>query len=93
MKNNTREWIILYFDMLIRGLIAFFFAGIILYAVLVGIFKVKPIYTLPIAFIVSILISPFLSKIKVGEKLIKRYDEWLENIFIKKKEEKLKDIQ
>lgn len=81
MSDKFRNNLIMYFDMGIRGLIAFFFAGICLYAVLVGIFHINPIYTLPIAFLVSILISPFLSKVKLGERVFLYYDNFLNKLF------------
>jgi hypothetical protein len=81
--NNLRNWIILYTDMILRGLIAFFFAGICLYTFLVGYLHIKAIYILPIAFIVSIMISPFLSRIRLGNFVLNSYEKWLNNLILK----------
>jgi hypothetical protein len=70
-------------DNILRGLISFFFIGIGFYLLLVGYFKMKFIYILPIVFIVSILITPFLSRIKLGERVLSRYENWLQKTFQK----------
>lgn len=80
-SNNMRNWIIFYTDLLIRGLLAFFVIGVGFYIVLVYYFKVKPLYILPVVFIVSVLVSPFLSKIKIGEKIWIGYENWLKKVF------------
>jgi membrane protein implicated in regulation of membrane protease activity len=81
--NNSRVYIILYLDMVLRGLISFFVVGIGLYFILIGYFKMTFVFLLPIAFIVSILISPFLMRIKLGEIVLTKY-EGLLNKLLKK---------
>jgi hypothetical protein len=80
-KNNARNYIITYLDGILRGLVSFLVIGIGLYILLVGIFKMSFIFVLPIIFIITIMVSPFLSKIKLGEKLINKYDTWLRKVF------------
>lgn len=80
-RDVARDYIILYMDMVIRGLISFFVVGIGLYALLIFYFKMKFIYVLPIAFICSIFLSPFLSKVKLGEKLLILYERLLAKVF------------
>jgi dolichol kinase len=82
-----REHIIIYLDAVIRGLIAFFVVGIGFYIFLVGFLHIKVIFVLPLIFIVSILISPFLVKIKLGEKVLDKYENWLRKTFKLKGEE------
>lgn len=79
--SNIRKMIIIYTDMMIRGLLSFFVIGIGFYLILVVFFKMKFIYVLPLVFIATILISPFLSKIRIAEKMLDKYDEWLKLVF------------
>lgn len=76
-----REYIIKYLNLVIQGLIAFAIVGIGLGFLLVGYFKMKYIFVLPIVFICSIIISPFLSKIRLGEKLLYRFEKSLSKLF------------
>ena len=79
--SNMRSWIVLYLDMIIRGLIAFSVIGIGFFVLLVGFLKMKVIYMLPIAFVTSILISPFLSKVRLGERVLTKYENLLKKLF------------
>jgi len=81
--SNARNWIITYLDGVLRGLIVFAIVGVGFYIFLVGFLKMKPIFILPLAFIISILLSPFLSKIKLGERVLNWYEGWLHKTFIK----------
>jgi len=67
--------------MVARGLISFLVVGVGLFLLLVGYLKMSFYVVLPIAFLVSIMISPFLSKIKVAEKLWSKYERWLTKLF------------
>ena len=82
-SNNIRNWIVLYMDIVVRGLIAFLFVGVCLSFLLIGYFKMSFIYVLPIVFITSVLISPFLSKIRLGEFIISKYENFLNKLFEK----------
>lgn len=75
---SVRTHIVNYMDAVIRGLLAFFVFGIGSYLILVGFFHMKAIYTLPVIFLVSIGASPFLSKIRLGERVLIKYEKWLE---------------
>jgi hypothetical protein len=61
----------------LRGLISFAVIGIGLFVILTGFFHMKFYWVLPIAFFCSILISPLLSKIKLGERVFISYEHWL----------------
>jgi dolichol kinase len=78
---NFRKHLVDYTDLVVRGLIAFFVIGVFLFVVLVGFLKMKAVYMLPIAFIGSILLSPLLSKIKLGEKIVSKYEKFLRKTF------------
>ena len=75
--DNYRRVIVMYLDLVIRGLISFLFVGIGLWIILGGFLKMKFIYMLPVAFICSILISPFLSRVQLGERAVSWYEGWL----------------
>lgn len=77
---NLKKHFANYIDGALRGLIAFLFIGIGLYIFLVGFLKINPLYVLPIVFLFSIFVSPYLSKIQIGEKIVNKYDAWLSEI-------------
>jgi len=81
--NNSkfRNMMVMYLDILIRSLISFFFVGILFSIFLIGFLHITWIVVLPLVFITSILISPFLSKIKLGEKVFDHYEFWLKKTF------------
>ena len=78
---KIRTHIINYLDMVLRGLISFLIIGIGLGILLIGYFKMKAIFVLPIIFICSIIITPFLSRIRLGEKLLCRFEKSLSKLF------------
>jgi len=80
---ELRDYVIIYFDAVIRGLIAFVFVGIGLYLFLVAYLKTSAFLVLPIAFVFSILISPLLSRVKLGERTLVWYENLLEKLFSK----------
>ena len=80
-KNPTlRTHLVNYLDNIIRGLLSLIIVGIGLFILLTGFLKIKFIIVFPIIFIVSILISPLLSRIKLGEKVLSGYEKWLKKI-------------
>jgi membrane protein implicated in regulation of membrane protease activity len=82
-NSNLREYVILYLDLVLRGLIAFAFIGIGFYLLLVVYLKVSIIWVLPMVFLASILVSPFLSRIKLGNFVLEKYEQLLNKIFEK----------
>lgn len=80
---ELRDYVIIYFDAVIRGLIAFVFIGIGLYLFLVAYLKISAFLVLPIAFVCSILISPLLSRITLGERTLNWYENLLEKLLSK----------
>lgn len=79
--SRIRGLMVIYLDGVIRSLIAFLFIGVGSYIVFVGFFKINMILVLPIVFILSVMISPLLSRIKLGEKVIVGYENWLKKTF------------
>lgn len=83
LNSVFRQKLIIYMDNLLRGLISFAVIGIGLFVILTGFLHVKIYWVLPIAFFCSILISPLLSKIHLGERLLCFYENWLNNLMKK----------
>jgi len=79
--NNFRASIINYMDIVFRSLIAFIFIGILGSLIFMGIFKWKIYIVFPIIFLLSVAVSPMLSKIKIAEKIMIKYENWLNKIF------------
>jgi len=82
-RGRYRNLMVIYLDGTIRGLLSFFIVGIGLFLLLVGVFHLNTIAVIIVAFLVSILISPLFSKIRVAEKLITKYEAWLNKIWEK----------
>jgi hypothetical protein len=80
LSEKFRTYMIVYLDGAIRGLIAFLLVGLLLGSILIGVFHIGFIAVLIISFILGILISPLLSKIRLGERAINWYDNWLSGI-------------
>lgn len=81
--KKLRSTYVQFIDGLIRGSIAFIIFGIIGFLVFVYLFKFPPYYFLPFALIGGVIISPFLSKVKLGEKILTKYEQWLLKITTK----------
>jgi uncharacterized membrane protein len=79
--DRFRIMIIGYLDLVIRGLLAFFVIGILFYMFLVGYLHISPIFVLPLVFIASIIVSPFLSRIRLGEIVFSKYENFLRKSF------------
>jgi hypothetical protein len=85
LKLNERVFISknileMYVDLTVRGLIAFLTLGLFSYFVLIRWLNLKIYWTLPIIFVGSIFISPFLSKIKLGHRVQEKYDNFLRKV-------------
>lgn len=80
LNSVFRQKLIIYMDNILRGLISFAVVGIGLFVILTGFLHVKIYWVLPIAFFCSILISPLLSKIHLGERLLLKYESWLNKL-------------
>jgi|WetSurMetagenome_2_1015567.scaffolds.fasta_scaffold29747_2 hypothetical protein len=79
--ERMRQIIVNYLDITIRSLIAFFVFGILLYIILVGVFHANFIFVLIMSFVISIMFSPILSRIKLGDRVFSAYERWLEKTF------------
>jgi len=79
--DNIRQTLINYVDIVIKGIIAFFGIGVLVSILLVGYLKWKIYIVIPIIFGLSVLITPLLSKIRVGEFIFQKYEKWLEKTF------------
>lgn len=79
--SRFRQMAIVYLDIVIRSLISFVVIGLGLSIILMGFLKWSWIIVLPIVFILSIIVAPSLSKIKLGEKVFLLYESWLQKTF------------
>jgi len=70
----------MYIDLSVRGIISFLTLGMFSYFVLLGLLGLPIQYVLPIIFLLSIFTAPLLSKIKLGEKVQNKYDDFLRNV-------------
>jgi len=86
--NNSRfrSIMVMYLDILIRSLVSFVFVGILFSIFLIWALHITWIIVLPLVFISSIFISPFLMKIKLAEKIVSYYEDFLNKVF------KLQDV-
>lgn len=81
--NKIRYWLILYGDIAVRGMIALILSLIVVFGVKL-IFPEIPSWTfLVMLFLLSIIISPFLSRISVAPYFVDRYMQLLNNIVYK----------
>lgn len=69
-----------YVDLTIRGIISFTFFSLFSYFIMIRIFNAPIWLILPIIFLGSILLSPLLSKIKLGHKVQEKYDDFLREV-------------
>lgn len=76
-----RGMLITYFDIVIRSLISFFCIGVLFSIFLIGFLHITWVIVLPLVFIASIIVAPFLSKIKLGEVVFSHYESWLKKTF------------
>lgn len=83
LQSKYRSWIVLYLDILIRSLMSFVIVGILLTIALLK-FHFPFLWILIIAFCISILISPLFMKIKLGDKFLTWYENFLHERFVKK---------
>jgi phosphoglycerol transferase MdoB-like AlkP superfamily enzyme len=79
--SRFRNISIVYLDILIRSLISFICIGIVFSIILIGYLHLSWVLVLPLVFIVSILVSPLLMKIKLGERVFDYYDGILKKTF------------
>lgn len=75
--DSSRSFLERYIDTIIGSFVSFLILLPFYYFILLGFFKLRFIFAFPILIIVSLAISPFLSKIKVGGKIVKSYDRLL----------------
>ena len=79
-QSNFNQLLIMYIDLTFRSLIAFAISITIVLA-LKSFFDISNLALFIFAFIFSIIISPFFSKIKVAHKFIDKYVTWLNKTF------------
>jgi membrane protein implicated in regulation of membrane protease activity len=68
-------------DILIRSLISFLAIGVVFSIILIGYLHISWIFVLPLVFFVSVIIAPFLSKIKLADKVMDYYEGLLKKTF------------
>jgi hypothetical protein len=81
--DKMRTWLIYYVDLVARGLIALIIMLCIIFIIRYIFPNIPNFYFLPMAFIISLIITPFLSKIKIGHLFVDRYMQLLNNIVYK----------
>lgn len=75
--DNFRKIIVSYIDLTIRSMIAFIVIGVLGSMIFIGWLKWKPIVFIPVIFFISILSAPLFSRIRFGEGIVKKYEDWL----------------
>lgn len=86
--SQLYQWVSLYSNLVARGVLSFAIMVIVTFILRLWL-HTSVIVTLIIAFILSILISPFFSRINIGSKLLDKYILWLNNVFKLEKTENL----
>ena len=83
LLNNSkfRNLSIMYLDIVIRSLISFLCVGVLFSIILIGYLHISWVFVLPLVFFVSIIISPLLMKIRLGEIVFLYYEDLLHKIF------------
>jgi hypothetical protein len=79
--SRMRKMMVMYLDIIIRSLISFFCIGLVFSFVLIGYLHISWVFVLPLTFFVSILVSPFLSKLSIADKIIIYYENILKKLF------------
>lgn len=70
----------MYIDLVVRGMISFIFIGVGGYLIFFYWLGFPIHFVFPLIFLASILISPQLSKIKLGGKIQNKYDDFLRKV-------------
>lgn len=76
-ESRFKNFLSLYINAMIQGIIGLFIFGSFYYFVLVKSFNFPFYVGFPIIIILSIVVSPFLPKITIGNRIQKRYEEFL----------------
>lgn len=82
--NMTKidQWIVFYLDITLRSLVAFAIS-LVLLSILKGYFNMSIIWVIVCSFALSIMITPFLSKIRLGNYLLNKYKGFLNRTFVR----------
>lgn len=80
LSDKYRAFYIRLIDGIIVGIISLIIWGSISYVVLMGLFKVPPLYSFLAVFFMAVLCSPYLGRIRFGEKLMIKYEKFLDKL-------------
>jgi len=83
--SNGRQWVNLYSNLFARAIISFAISLLLIF-ILRSWLHTSVLVTLIFAFFLSILIAPFFSKINIGEKILQKYLNALDGMFVRKKQ-------
>jgi len=78
LYSKFRMYAMQYANITVNSMLSFLIVGLGLYIVLIGVMKMSFVPVLLITFFISILINPFFSRIRLGEKIFLKYENWLE---------------
>jgi hypothetical protein len=75
--EKYRSVIVMYFDIVIRNIIAFVCIGVIFMLFFGFYLHMKSIWVFILAFLTSILVSPFLAKVRLGNFCLTKYENFI----------------
>lgn len=79
--NIIRNKVVIFFDMAIRSILMFLGVSI-MFLIVTSVFKLKisSVWLFVIAFFLSLIISPYLTKIQFADSLLTKYEDWLKKM-------------
>jgi magnesium-transporting ATPase (P-type) len=82
--DNTKNWLMLYANIIINNLILLIIVIFLNFVILRGLLGLSVVWTFILVFFIISLASPFFSKLNFGTKIMTFYFSWLERNFNKK---------
>lgn len=76
---------VMYFDIVIRGVISFVGVTILATIIFMGVFHLSLLLTLLFSFFISVAIAPLLSRLRFAQKGINWYKDKLDSMYNEKK--------
>lgn len=80
IPSKFRNYLVMYSDILVRSLIAFTFSFVVFSIIGFGILHISFVIILILAFCFGVLITPFLSRINLGNRFVNWYEKILQRI-------------
>lgn len=75
--SRIKAYIVLYLDLLIRSLISFLCIGVLFSLVFIKLFHWSVILVIILSILTAVVVSPFLARIKIAERIIDSYEDML----------------